>query len=119
MNLNIPNIDLPRVVIIGCGFAGLKLVRKISSKNYQVVLLDKNNYHTFQPLMYQVASSSLEPDSIVYPIRKVFKGKKNFHFRMAAVDYVNLESNELITNIGTLKYDFLVIQLVLLRISSG
>jgi len=109
VNLNIPNIDLPRVVIIGCGFAGLKLVRKINSKNYQVVLLDKNNYHTFQPLMYQVASSSLEPDSIVYPIRKVFKGKKNFHFRMAAVDYVNLESNELITNIGALKYDFLVI----------
>jgi len=107
--MNIPNIDLPRVVIIGCGFAGLKLVRKISSKDYQIVLLDKNNYHTFQPLMYQVASSGLEPDSIVYPIRKVFKGKKNFHFRMTEVDRVNLESNELITNIGLLKYDILVI----------
>lgn len=109
MNLNIPNIGLPRIVIIGCGFAGLKFVRKISSKNYQIVLLDKNNYHTFQPLMYQVASSGLEPDSIAYPIRKVFKGKKNFHFRLTKVDCVNLESNEIITNLGVLNYDFLVI----------
>lgn len=109
MNLNIPNIDLPRAVIVGCGFGGLKLARKLSSKNYQIVLLDKNNYHTFQPLMYQVASSGLEPDSIVYPIRKVFKGKKNFHFRIADVNHVNLKSNELITSIGVLKYDILVI----------
>ena len=109
MNLNIPNIDLPRVVIVGCGFAGLKLIKKISNKSYQTVLLDKNNYHTFQPLMYQVASSSLEPDSIVHPIRKVFKGKKNFHFRLTEVNGVNLESKELHTNIGSLKYDILVV----------
>ena len=109
MNLNIPNIDLPRIVIIGCGFAGLKLARKLSSNSYQIVLLDKNNYHTFQPLMYQVASSSLEPDSIVYPIRKVFKGKLNFHFRMAEVDHANFEARELTTNIGVLKYDYLVV----------
>ena len=79
--MNIPDINLPRVVIVGCGFAGLKLVQKINSKHYQVVLLDRNNYHTFQPLMYQVASSGLEPDSIVYPIRKLFRGKKHFHFQ--------------------------------------
>lgn len=109
MNLNVPTIDLPRVVIIGCGFAGLKLVQKINSKNYQIVLLDKNNYHTFQPLMYQVASSGLEPDSIVYPIRKVFKGKRNFHFRMTKVEYVNIESNRIITNVGEITYDFLVV----------
>jgi len=109
LDLNIPNIDLPRVVIVGCGFAGLKLIQKINSKSYQTVLLDKHNYHTFQPLMYQVASSGLEPDSIVYPIRKVFKGKKNFHFRMTEVAHVNLESKELITNIGSLKYDLLVV----------
>jgi NADH dehydrogenase len=109
MNLNIPNIGLPRVVIIGCGFAGLKLTRKLNSNHYQIVLLDKNNYHTFQPLLYQVASSGLEPDSIVYPIRKVFKGKKKFHFRMAEVNDVNFELNELFTNIGHIKYDYLII----------
>lgn len=108
-NLNVPNIDLPRIVIVGCGFAGLKLVKKINTKHYQVVLIDKNNYHTFQPLMYQVASSGLEPDSIVYPIRKVFKGKKNFHFRMAKVQNVDTEAKRLITTIGDLEYDYLVV----------
>lgn len=107
--INIPNIELPRIVIIGCGFAGLKLAKTINSKKYQVVLLDKNNYHTFQPLMYQVASSGLEPDSIVYPVRKIFKGKKHFHFRMASVNGVDSEKKEVHTNIGALKYDYLVI----------
>lgn len=107
--MNIPDINLPRIVIIGCGFAGLSFVRKINSKSYQIVLLDKNNYHTFQPLMYQVASSGLEPDSIVYPIRKFFSGKKNFHFRMATVNHVDSESKEIVTNIGSIKYDILVV----------
>ncbi|MBL4715435.1 MAG: NAD(P)/FAD-dependent oxidoreductase [Bacteroidia bacterium] len=107
--MNIPNLDLPRVVIIGCGFAGLKLAKTINSKHYQIVLLDKNNFHTFQPLMYQVASSGLEPDSIVYPVRKVFKGKKNFHFRMAAVQGIDTENKEILTTIGSLEYDYLVI----------
>jgi NADH dehydrogenase len=55
--MNIPEIDLPRIVVIGSGFAGLRFCKKIDSSKYQVVLLDKNNYHTFQPLLYQVASS--------------------------------------------------------------
>ena len=109
MDLNVPVIDLPRVVIVGCGFAGLKLIQKINSKAYQTVLIDKQNYHTFQPLMYQVASSGLEPDSIVYPIRKMFKGKKHFHYRMAEVERVDVSSKEVITNIGSLSYDMLVI----------
>ncbi len=108
-NLNIPNIDLPRIVIVGCGFAGLKLVKKINTKHYQIVLIDKNNYHTFQPLMYQVASSGLEPDSIVYPIRKVFKGKKNFHFRMAEVQNVDTKAKRIATSIGDVDYDHLVV----------
>ncbi|MGK0314620.1 MAG: NADH dehydrogenase [Saprospiraceae bacterium] len=108
-NLNIPNIDLPRIVIVGCGFAGLKLVKKINTKHYQIVLIDKNNYHTFQPLMYQVASSGLEPDSIVYPIRKVFKGKKHFHFRMAEVQNVDTETKRISTSIGDVDYDYLVV----------
>jgi NADH dehydrogenase len=109
MEMNIPTIDLPRVVIIGCGFAGLKLAKTLDDKKYQLVLLDKNNYHTFQPLLYQVASSGLEPDSIVYPVRKVFKGKAHFHFRMAVVQEIQDERNEVLTNIGLLTYDYLVI----------
>jgi len=106
--MNVPHRDLPRIVIIGCGFAGLKLVKSINTKHYQVVLFDKNNYHTFQPLMYQVASAGLEPDSIVYPIRKVFKEKENFHFRMADVHKIDGEKKLLHTSVGTLGYDYLV-----------
>lgn len=107
--LNIPTIDLPRVVIIGGGFAGLKLAKGIDSRLYQTVLIDKNNYHTFQPLMYQVASSGLEPDSIAYPLRKIFKGKKRFHFRMADVAKVDTENKVVETSIGPLHYDKLVV----------
>lgn len=109
VGLNIPKLDLPRIVIIGSGFAGLKLAKNISSKYYQTVLIDKNNYHTFQPLMYQVASSGLEPDSIAYPVRKVFKGKKRFHFRMADVLSVKEDTKTVQTSIGPIDYDILVI----------
>ena len=106
--MNIPHRDLPRIVVIGCGFAGLKFVKNINTKHYQVVLFDKNNYHTFQPLMYQVASSGLEPDSIVYPIRKVFKHKKNFHYRMAEVHRVDTDKKMVYTSVGELDYDYLI-----------
>lgn len=106
--MNIPHIDLPRVIIIGCGFAGLKFAKKIDTNQYQVVLFDKNNYHTFQPLMYQVASAGLEPDSIVYPIRKVLNKKKNFHFRMASVNEVDADKKLVHTSVGTLDYDYLI-----------
>lgn len=107
--MNIPEIDLPRILIIGCGFAGLKLAKNINSKKYQIVLIDKNNYHTFQPLLYQVASSGLEPDSIVYPIRKIFKGKPHFHFRMAETKSIKPENKVVETSIGEITYDYLVI----------
>lgn len=106
--MNIPEIDLPRVVIIGGGFAGLKLVKTLKSQHYQVVVFDKNNYHTFQPLMYQVASASLAPDSIAYPLRKIFKGKDKFHFRMANVEKIEAKNNTIHTSIGSLQYDYLV-----------
>jgi NADH dehydrogenase len=109
--MNIPQVDLPRIVVIGCGFAGLKFVQTINSKQYQVVLLDKNNYHTFQPLMYQVATSGLEPDSITYPIRKIFKGKKRFHFRKTTVESIDTEKREVHTTIGPIEYDHLVVAL--------
>ncbi len=107
--MNIPQIDLPRIVIVGCGFAGLKFCKKIDGNKYQVVLIDQKNYHTFQPLLYQVASSGLEPDSIVYPIRKIFKGKKNFFFRLAKTKKIDTEHKKVITNIGELHYDKLII----------
>jgi len=107
--MNIPQIDLPRIVVIGCGFAGLKFCKNISENRYQVVLLDMKNYHTFQPLLYQVASSGLEPDSIVYPIRKIFKGKKNFYFRLAKTRRIDTENKKVITNIGELGYDKLIV----------
>lgn len=107
--MNIPNIDLPRIIIIGAGFAGLNLAKKINSKRYQIVLIDKNNYHTFQPLMYQVASAGLEPDAISYPIRKVFRNKKNFYFRLASVDKINTKLQSIKTSLGNINYDQLVI----------
>ena len=109
--MNIPRVDLPRIVVIGCGFGGLKFVQSINSKQYQVVLLDKNNYHTFQPLMYQVATSGLEPDSITYPIRKIFKGKKRFHFRKTEVQSIDADNKEVHTSIGSLTYDHLIVAL--------
>ncbi len=107
--MNIPTIDLPRVVVIGAGFAGLKLARQIDTRNYQVVVLDRNNFHTFQPLLYQVASAGLEPDSIAYPIRRILKSKKHMHFRMATVQRINRSTKIIETSIGDLKYDKLVI----------
>ncbi len=107
--MNVPIIDLPRIVIIGAGFAGLRLARKLDSTKFQVVLLDKNNYHTFQPLMYQVASSGLEPDSIAYPIRKIIRDKPNTFYRMANVRSIDLKNKLIVTDIGELMFDYLVI----------
>lgn len=107
--MNVPAVNLPRIVVIGCGFAGLKFTKRIDSSKFQVVLIDKNNYHTFQPLLYQVASSGLAPDSIVYPIRKIFKGKPNFFFRMAKVEHISTTEKMVHTDIGQIGYDHLVI----------
>ncbi|MCH2234949.1 MAG: NAD(P)/FAD-dependent oxidoreductase [Crocinitomicaceae bacterium] len=107
--MNIPQLDLPRVVIIGGGFAGLKMARKINTKHVQLVLIDQNNFHTFQPLMYQVATAGLEPDSIAYPLRKILKRKKNTHIRMAHVSRINSDKKCLETSIGELSYDYLII----------
>ena len=107
--MNIPQSNLPRVVIIGGGFAGINLAKTLANKNLQVVLLDKHNYHTFQPLLYQVSSSGLEPDSIAYPLRKIMKKHKTSFFRLAEVEHILPERNEIVTDIGPLTYDFLVL----------
>ena len=109
MKMNIPEVSLPRVVVVGGGFGGLELAKALKNKPVQVVLVDKHNYHTFQPLLYQVATSGLEPDSIAIPLRKIFKQYNNFFFRMAKVLAVDPEQNRLSTSIGDLNYDYLVI----------
>jgi len=105
---NIPATSYKRLVIIGGGFAGLKLALKLYHEKFQIVLIDKNNYHLFQPLLYQVAMSGLEPSAISFPIRKVFQNT-NVQYRMAELLSVFSENNEILTTIGLLKYDFLVL----------
>ncbi|MEJ2113199.1 MAG: NAD(P)/FAD-dependent oxidoreductase [Flavobacteriaceae bacterium] len=107
--MNIPRLSCPRIVIIGGGFAGISLAKKLSKHDVQVVLLDKHNYHTFQPLLYQVSTGGLEPDSIAYPIRKILKDFSNCSFRLADVLEINTEKQKLKTNIGNIKYDYLVL----------
>lgn len=107
--MNIPDSKNPRVVIIGGGFAGLSLAKKLKNKNFQVVLLDKHNYHNFQPLMYQVATGGLEEGSIAYPIRKIFQDHKETFFRMTEVLSVDTVNKKVHGDIGTIYYDYLVI----------
>lgn len=107
--MNLPKTSQKRIVIIGGGFGGISLAKKLKDLDAQIVLIDRHNYHTFQPLLYQVSTSGLEPDSIAYPIRKVLKRLKNFHFRLATVEKIDPYTKEIQTNIGALTYDYLVL----------
>jgi len=108
---NIPKTKRKRIVIVGGGFAGLKLLRKLLSKGFQIVFLDKNNFHQFQPLLYQVATSGLEPSSISFPFRKILQKEKDVHFRIAELKNIMAESNTIETNIGLLEFDYLVLSM--------
>ncbi|CAM1372534.1 NAD(P)/FAD-dependent oxidoreductase [Tenacibaculum xiamenense] len=107
--MNIPQTSSPRVVIVGGGFAGLAAARGLEEQELQVVLIDKHNYHTFQPLLYQVATGGLEPDSIAFPLRKRFNDVENFYFRLAEVTKIDSENNTLETTIGCIEYDILIL----------
>lgn len=109
MEIDIVNNDKKRFVIIGGGFGGLEIARKLVKLNVQVVLIDRNNYHQFQPLFYQVATAGLEASSIVFPFRRNFQRSKNFHFRLAEVNSIDSEGKLVHTSIGELKYDTLII----------
>jgi NADH dehydrogenase len=99
----------PRVVIIGGGFAGLQLAKKLKDAPVDVLMLDKHNYHTFQPLLYQVAMGAIPADSIAFPIRRIFTYQDNFKFNLAHVETINAEVNTVSTNIGDINYDYLII----------
>ncbi len=103
------NNDLPRVVIIGAGFAGINLIKTLQNKPVQMILLDQHNHHQFQPLLYQVAISGLEPDAVVTPIRKLFKSCINMIYRMAKVESIDYPNSRVVTDIGFVSYDYLVI----------
>lgn len=109
MLIEIPNDKKARVVIIGGGFGGIQIAKILQNKNIQVVIVDKNNYHTFQPLMYQVATSALEAESIAYPIRKIFNKSKNFFFRLGEVKFIDHLKKVIELENDTLEYDYLVI----------
>jgi NADH dehydrogenase len=109
MPVNIPETAQKRIVIIGAGFAGLKLSQKLIGSGYQIVLIDKNNYHQFQPLFYQVATAGIEPSSILFPLRKIFQNQKDVYIRVGEVYSVDPKKKELQTSLDTVWYDYLVI----------
>ena len=109
MLLNRSERNFPRVIIIGAGFGGVELARQLKNKEVEVLLIDRNNYHTFQPLMYQVATGTLASDSISFPLRKMFKNQKNFRFRLAEVLSIDSKNKMVHTSVADYDYDYLVI----------
>ncbi|WP_345947523.1 MULTISPECIES: NAD(P)/FAD-dependent oxidoreductase [unclassified Mucilaginibacter] len=102
------NTKFPLVVIVGGGFGGIELAKHLAKEPVEILLLDKHNYHSFPPLLYQVATGSLECEAIAFSLRKNFEGQKNLRFRVAEVTAVNTENNYLETTIGEIAYDYLV-----------
>lgn len=109
MKIDLPKTDKTRIVIVGGGFAGIELAKGLKNKNVQVVMLDKNNFHCFQPLLYQVATAALEADSIIYPIRDIFTKQHNFYFRQREIESIDPDKKIIISNNMILEYDYLVI----------
>lgn len=99
----------PRVVIVGAGFGGLWAAKALAGAPVDVLLVDRNNYHTFLPLLYQVAAAELEPEQIAYPVRGVVRRHPNVRFFMAEVHGVDLEGREVLTGSGSLPYDYLIL----------
>ncbi len=99
-----------KLIIIGGGFGGLRLARKLNNKEgFQITLIDRFNHHQFQPLFYQVATAGLDASNISFPLRKVFHNSKNVRLRVAEVTQIITEQNKIITNTGEFNYDVLVI----------
>jgi NADH dehydrogenase len=105
----IADLGKPRIIIIGGGFGGIEVIKGLKGSKTQVVLFDKRNHHTFQPLLYQVATSGLETNSIVFPFRKLFNHQREFYFRLGEVKHIDPVEQCIETSIGSVKYDYLVI----------
>lgn len=103
------NSKVPKVVIVGGGFGGLELAKNLKNKRVEVLLLDRHNYHTFQPLLYQVATGALETETTTFPLRRIFQNQSNFSFALTEVTKINPEKNTLDTSIGEISYDYLVL----------
>jgi len=104
------NVSTKRIVIVGGGFAGLNLAKRMANHDqYQVIMVDRNNYHFFPPLLYQVSTAFIEASNISYPFRRMFQGKSNLSFYMGTLIKINPESNSIETDNGTLTYDYLVL----------
>ena len=101
--------DKKRVLILGGGFGGIEIARRLDTRKYEVLLIDKHNYFTFQPLLYQVATGGLEPDSVAYPLRKILSKNNKVLFRLAEVQKIDAANSKVITTIGELPYDKLVL----------
>ncbi|MFA8449064.1 MAG: NAD(P)/FAD-dependent oxidoreductase [Bacteroidales bacterium] len=109
-DLNVPDLEnKERVIVIGGGFGGLTTIKHLNKKKFQIVMIDQHNYHTFQPLLYQVATGALEADSIAYPLRKYVKSFGDLHFRMGKVKEIDTDKNLLITSMGKINFDYLII----------
>ena len=106
---NIPKKEQERIVIVGSGFAGLKLLQRLKGKGFQIVMLDRNNFHQFQPLLYQVATAGLEPSAISFPIRKIIQGEKDVHFRIAELLEIKVDEKIISSTAGAIRYDHLVL----------
>lgn len=98
-----------KIIIVGAGFGGVTLAKRLKNRNVEILLIDQNNYHNFQPLMYQIATGGLEPYSIAYPVRRIFRDRKNVRFRMTKVKSVNRTKKQIRTSVGTFNYDYLII----------
>jgi len=99
----------PKLIIVGGGFAGLKLAQCLRNSTYEILLIDKINHHQFQPLFYQVATAGLEPSNISFPLRGIFQHAKNISIRLAAVEKIIPQENKIITSIGEYNYDQLIV----------
>lgn len=100
---------LPHVVIVGAGFGGLRAARALAGKPVRVTMIDKRNYHLFQPLLYQVATAGISPHEIAYPVRAIFQRQKNFEFVMARVNGVDFSRKVVLTESGEIPYDYLIL----------
>ena len=100
-----------KIIVVGGGFAGINLVKKLDDKLFDITLIDKINHHQFQPLFYQVATSQIEPSSISFPLRHIFRKKRNIQIRLAEVLKVNTSANSITTSTGDYEYDYLILAL--------